>query len=146
MTSTYDSAESITTPPLESDLDDEQTCCFHWCTFRREKQVLTEHDFITVSEKSQCQIHLTSEKVHGNLPQCFQTKRKSSQETLFDSEGISSERQPVQGKGETFFRFCNPEEASRFVLEEQRDHLLAEAKSEILKQECKVDALDKLLS
>ena len=107
MTSTYDSAESIATPPLESDLDDEQTCCFHCCTFRREKQVLTDHDFITVSEKTQCQVHLTSEKVQGNLPQCFQTKRKSSQETLSDREGLSSGRQPVQGKGETFFRFCN---------------------------------------
>ena len=27
----------------------------------------------------------------------------------------------------------------QLVLEEERDHLLAEAKSEILKQECKVD-------
>ena len=43
---------------------------------------------------------------------------------------------------ETFFRFSDPEEAARSVLEEQRDHLLAEAKSEILKQECKVDTLN----
>ena len=34
------------------------------------------------------------------------------------------------------------EEAARTVLEEQIDHLLAEAKSEILKQECKVDTLN----
>ena len=39
------------------------------------------------------------------------------------------------------FRFSDPEEAPRLVLEEQRDHLLAEAKSEILEQECKVDLL-----
>ena len=60
MTSTSDSAESIATPPLESDLDDDQ--------------------------------------VRNML--------------------------------------------ARLVLEEQRDHLLAEAKSEILKQECKVDTLN----
>ena len=60
MTSTSDSAESIATPPLESDLDDDQ--------------------------------------VRNML--------------------------------------------ARLVLEEQRDHLLAEAKSEILKQECKKDTLN----
>ena len=41
-------------------------------------------------------------------------------------------------KTKPFFRFSDPEEATRLVLEEQRDHLLEEAKSEILKQECKV--------
>ena len=72
----------------------------------------------------------------------FSHRRKSSQETRSDREGISSGRQPVQGKGETFFRFSDLEEASRLVLEEQREHLLAEAHSEILKQECKVDTLN----
>ena len=48
----------------------------------------------------------------------------------------------VQGKDESLFRFSDPEEAARLVLEEQRDYLLAEAKSEILKQECKVDTLN----
>ena len=38
------------------------------------KQVLTDHDFIIVSEKTQCQVHLTSEKVQGNLPLCSHTK------------------------------------------------------------------------
>ena len=72
--------------------------------------------------------HLTSENVQGNLPP--------------HREGISSGHQPAQGKDETFFRFSDPEEPARFVLEEQRDHLIAEAKSEILKQECKVDTLN----
>ena len=72
----------------------------------------------------------------------FSHKRKSSQETFSDRDGISSGHQPVQGKIETFFRFSDPEEAARLVLEEQRDHLLAEAKSEILKQECTVDTLN----
>ena len=87
-------------------------------------------------------VHLTSEKVQGNLPWCSHTREKSSQETLSDREGISSGHQPVQGKGETFFRFFDLEEAARFVLEEQKDHLLAEAKSEILQQEREVDTLN----
>ena len=40
------------------------------------------------------------------------------------------------------FRFSDREDAARSVLEEQRDHLFTEAKSEILKQECKVHLLD----
>ena len=88
------------------------------------------------------QVHLTSEKVQGDLPQCSHTKRKSSQETLSDRESISSGHQSVQGKGEAFFRFSDAEEAAGVALEEQRDNLLAEAKSEILKQECKVDTLN----
>ena len=56
--------------------------------------------------------------------------------------GISSKHQPVRREGETFFRFSDPEEAARTVLEEHRDHPLAETKSEILKQECKVDTLN----
>ena len=72
----------------------------------------------------------------------FSHTRKSSQEILSDREGSSSGHQPVEGKGQIFHRFSDPEEAARLVLEEQRDHLLAEGKSEILKQECKVDTLD----
>ena len=72
----------------------------------------------------------------------FSHKRKSSQETLSDKEGISSGHQPVQGKDETSFRFCDLEEAARLVLEEQRDHLLAQAGSEVLNQACKVDLLN----
>ena len=36
--------------------------------------MLTDHEFITPSEKTQCQVHLTSEKAQGNLPQCSHTK------------------------------------------------------------------------
>ena len=48
----------------------------------------------------------------------------------------------LQGKGESFFRISDLEEAARTVLEEQIDHQRAGAKSEILKQECKIDALN----
>ena len=114
----------------------------HRCTYRREKQVPTDHEFVTPSEKTQCQVHLTPEKVQGNLAAVFSLKRKSSQETLSDREGISLGHQPVQGKDETLLGFSVPEEAARLVLEEQRDHPLAEAKTEILKQECKDDTLN----
>ena len=91
--------------------------------------------------------------MQGNLPQCSHTQESrvktisdregvSSGHQTVDGEGISSGPEPVQGKDETLFRFSVPKGAARLVLEEPRDHLLAEAKSEILKQECEVDSPD----
>ena len=101
----------------------------------------TDHEFFAPSEKTQCQVHPTSEKVQGNLPQCSHTT-ESRVKKHFPTEGISSGHQTVKGKGETLFSFFDPDEAARLVLEEQRLHLLTEAKPEILKQECKVDVLN----
>ena len=75
----------------------------------------------------------------GKPAALFSHTRKSSQETFSEREGVSSGHQSVPGKGETFFRFSDPAEAARTVFEEQSDHLFADAESEILKQECKVD-------
>ena len=47
MTSTYDSAESIATPLPESDLHDEQIRTLLASPQEREKQVLTDQEFIT---------------------------------------------------------------------------------------------------
>ena len=81
-------------------------------------------------------------KVQGNLPRCCHTIRKSSQDKSSDREGISSGHQTVQGEGETFVRIFKPKETWRLVLEDRREDLFAGAKSEILKQECKVDFLN----
>ena len=103
----------------------------------------TNHESSTPLEKTQCPVHLTSEKVQGNLPQCPHTKESRAKKHFPTEKAfISSGHQQVQGKGETCFRFSDPKEAARSVLEEQRDHLLTEAKSETLEQECKVDTLN----
>ena len=41
-------------------------CWLHHCTYRREKQVLTDHEFTTPQEKTPCQVHLTFERVWRN--------------------------------------------------------------------------------
>ena len=46
------------------------------------------------------------------------------------------------GNNEPLFRFSNPETSVKSILEGHREHMLAEAKSEIMKQECKVDSLN----
>ena len=101
----------------------------------------TDHESITPSERTQCQVLLTSEKMQGNLPHCSHTKG-SRVKKHFPTEKAFPQDQQVQGKDETFFRFSDPEEPARLVLDEQRDHLLAEAKSEILTEACKVDTLN----
>ena len=40
------------------------------------------------------------------------------------------------------FRFSNPVISAKIILEGHRDHMLAEPKSELMKQECKVDSLN----
>ena len=114
-------------------------CWLHHCTYKREKYVPTDHEFITPSKKIQCQVHLASEKVHRNLPQCSHTKESRAKR---HREGSSSGHQPVQGKDEAPSRLSGSENAAKPALEEKRDHLLADAKSEVLKQECRADFLD----
>ena len=59
MASTYDSAESIVTPPPDSDLDDEQIqCSAGITTVRSEKQMRNDHKFITLHQKTWCPVHL----------------------------------------------------------------------------------------
>ena len=116
MTSACDTSDSTATPSPESDLVGERSKCrpsTSLSLFQRRRSV----KFISLPRKYRetCRVVLTQKKVESN--------------------------KPVQGKGETFFRFSDQEEAARLVLEQQRDHLLAEANSEILKQECKVDTI-----
>ena len=44
-----------------------------------------DHEFITLSEKTQCPVYLISEKVQGNLP-CFSHTKESRVKTLFLTE------------------------------------------------------------
>ena len=137
MTSTYESAESIATLPAESDWDDEQIRnMLASPLYLQEREVSADRSRLYHSSRE----NSVSSSSHfresaGKLAAMFAHKRKSSQEILSDREGVSSGRQPVQVKDETLFRFCGPEEAARLVLEEQRDHPLAEAKTELSRQE-----------
>ena len=47
---------------------------------------------------------------------------------------------------EPFFRFSNPADVANFFLDGIRDHSLAEARSELMKQEDKVESLNTCIS
>ena len=141
MTSTYCTCESIATSSPESDLDDDQIRNMLASPLYLQKRQASAdrsrvyHFFQENSVSSSSRFRESA----GKLAAVFSHKRKSSQDTFSDRDCISSGLQTVQGKGESVFRFSDPEEAARTFLEERRDHQLAEAKSDILKQECKVD-------
>ena len=143
ITSTFDSAQRIATPPHESDLDENQ-----FPNMLASPLYLQERD---VSADRPRVYHSFREKLTGqfiSLPRrCRETCRVVLTQKKVESINIFQQKAFLQD----IKRFkekvkhssgSNPEEATRLVLEEQRDHQLAEAKSEILKQECIVDALN----
>ena len=56
-------------------------------------------------------------------------------ESFSDREDFSLGHQQVLGNIEPLFRFSNPETSVKSILEGHRDHTLAEARSELMKQE-----------
>ena len=139
--STCDSAESIATPPPESDLDNEQIRALLasplYC--RSEKQMRTDRNFITLQErKTWCQVHLKFRRVRGDWLRCLQPKTDRIKKRI-STEDFSSGHQQVLGNSEPLFRFSHPDNSANSLLEGHRDHMLAEAKSEILEQEGKVE-------
>ena len=120
MTSTCDSAESITTSLPESDLDDEQIRKKLASLCLQEREVSGDRSRVCHSFR----VNSVSSSSHfrenaGKLAAVFSHKNVESRNTS-DKEGISSGHQSVQGKDETLFRFSDPEEAGRLDLEEQR--------------------------
>ena len=66
--------------PPESDLDDMLASTLF--LQEREKQVPTDHEFITPTEKTQCQVHRTSEQVQGDCCSVLTQKKVKSRITL----------------------------------------------------------------
>ena len=63
-------------------------------------------------------------------------------ETFSDGEDFSSRHQQALGNNELSFRESNPQISVKSILEDHRDHMLAEVRSELMKQECKVVSLN----
>ena len=67
-----------------------------------------------------------------------------NQDTFPDGKDFSVRHQQGFGSNEPFIRFSNPANVANFLLDGNRDHLLAEARSELKKQEYKVESLKHL--
>ena len=79
--------------------------------------------------------------IAGRLAALFSHKRKSSQESGSDRDCVPLTRRAVPEKM-NHYPDSQSENDTRSILEEQRDHLLSEARSEVLEQECRADFLD----
>ena len=100
------------------------------------------HEFITPTENTQCQVHVTSEKVQGDVQQCSHTNESRVKNHVPTEKVFPWHIEQFEEENEARSRLSESENAARRALEEQRDHLLAEAKSEVLKQECRADFLN----
>ena len=80
--------------------------------------------------------------MQGNLSRCFPAKNRLNQETFSDREDLPLRHQQVFGSNEPFFRFSNPENGAKSLPDWNKDHFVAEARSELMKQEYKVESLD----
>ena len=78
----------------------------------------------------------------GKLVALFSSPNGLNQDTFCDRDDFSLRHQQVMGSNEPFIRFSNPANVSKSLLDGNRNHLLAEARSELMKQEYKVESLN----
>ena len=72
----------------------------------------------------------------------FSSQNRLNQDTFSDRDEFSLRQQQFSGSNEPFIRFSNLAIVAKSLLDGNRDHLLAEARSELMKQECRVEFLN----
>ena len=65
-----------------------------------------------------------------------------NQDTFSDRDQFSLKHQQVFGSDEPIFRFSNPANFAKSLLDGNRDHLLTQARSELMKHEHQVGSLN----
>ena len=71
--------------------------------------------------------------VHELTSQIQELQVRLNQDTFSDRDAFSLRHQQVFGSKELFIRFSNPANVAQSLLDGNRDHLLAEARSELMK-------------
>ena len=105
----------------------------------------THHDLITLTEKIPCQVHHSSDRARGNLHRSSHTQESQAKSFIpTQGEGVFGEHQQVQelleircnqaarGEQEALSRLSEAEYHAGVLFEEQRSHILSEARFEIL--------------
>ena len=135
--STCDSAESIATPHPESDLDDGQIRALLASPLYMQEREAS-------ADRSQV-YHSVRENLVSSSPQVPKSTGKPvAFKKPFPTEGFSSERQQILGNNEPlYFRFSTPEKSIKSSPGNKKSFMLAEAKYEVRKQECRAEFLDR---
>ena len=140
---TYDSAESIATPPPESDLDDAQIReMLASPMYLQERDASADRPRVYHIVRENLMSSSSQDPKSTEKPVALFSSKTSRIKKRFPTEDFSSEHQHVPGSTEPLLRFSHPENYVTSFLEEHRDYMVAEANSEILKQDCKVDTLN----
>ena len=137
-------AESIATPLPKSDLDDEQLrALLASPLYLQEREARAARSQVYHSERENLMSSSSQDPISTGKPVAlFSRPNKLNQETFSDREDFSLRHQQVFGNNKLFFRFSNPANVAKSLLDGNRDDLLAEARSELMKQELKVDSLN----
>ena len=120
---------------------------------RSRNLALTTNNFVLWWPHHRTQVyHFKQEKLMSSSSQdptstgkpvaVFSSQNRLNQDTFSDRDEFSLRHQQVLGSDEPFIRFCNPANVAKSLLDENRDHLPAEARSELMNQEYKVESLN----
>ena len=146
--STDDSAERIVTPPLDSDLEDEQIrALLASPLYVQEREANAERSQVYHPERENLMSSSSQDGISTGRPVAlFSGKNRLNQETFSDREDFLVRHRQFFGSNGPFFRFSNLVNVAKSLLDGNGDHMLAEARSELMKQECKVDSLNTCIS
>ena len=119
--STYDSAESIATPPPQSDLDDEQLrALLASPLYVQEREACAEHSQVYQSERENLMSSSSQDPTTGGagkLVALFSSHNRLNQETFSDREEFSLRHQQVFRSNESFFTFSNRTNVAKSLLD-----------------------------
>ena len=101
-----------------------------------------DRKFVTFNEKTSCPVSSQDPISTGKLVALFSSQNRLDQETFSDRGDYSLRHQQVFRSSEPSFRFTYPVNVAKPLVDGNRDHMLAEARSELTKQEFKVESLN----
>ena len=144
LSSTQDSAESIATPQ-EADFDDEQLRALlasPLCI--QEREASAQRSQVYHSERE----HLMSSSYQdptstGKPVAVFASQSRLNQDTFPRETNLLMS---FFGSNEPIFRFSNPANVAKSLLDGNRDHLITQARSELLRQEHKLESLNNCIN
>ena len=80
------------------------------------------------------------------MSQFFSFQSGLNQDTFSDRDQFSLKHHQVFGSNESFIRFSNPANVAKSLFDGNRDDLLIQARSELMKQEHKVESLNNCIN
>ena len=92
-----------------------------------------DRKFISLNEKNLMSSSSQDPTSTGKPVARFSSKNRLNQETFCDREDFPSRHEQTVGSNELFFRFSNPTNVAKSLLDGNRDHLLPAARSELMK-------------